>query len=237
VRCSGLVWRGVKMGFTGLSFDPRFVDRLGVAGVEGGFSRRAPGEQRRWLAARRSGGCAGMTGLTPATRPAAQQNPSGVLATHFAASRPTFHRTLAGNKADSARWPCSPAWLSIELRRIAPQLGILGIISKVSGCDQGRVDIEPLPRTMPTRRNPMADDEMGPTCATLRLPGDVEMSTLSAHEATRRMSTCRHFRPQTRVCAVCPRWSPFSLPSTEHRPRTTEHGNTWRERTPSPDRD
>jgi hypothetical protein len=47
--------------------------------------------------------------------------------------------TLAGKTADSARWPRSPAWLTIEQRRFAPQLGIHGIIVKVSRCNRGRV--------------------------------------------------------------------------------------------------
>ena len=46
---------------------------------------------------------------------------------------------LVGKQADSARLPQSPAWLTIELRRIAPQLGIHGILVKVSRCHQGRV--------------------------------------------------------------------------------------------------
>jgi hypothetical protein len=46
---------------------------------------------------------------------------------------------LAGKKADSPRWPKSPEWLAIELRRITPQLGMHGIIVKVSRCHRGRV--------------------------------------------------------------------------------------------------
>jgi hypothetical protein len=46
---------------------------------------------------------------------------------------------LGGKKADSALWPKSPARVAIELRRMAPQLGIHGIIVKVSRYHQGRV--------------------------------------------------------------------------------------------------
>jgi hypothetical protein len=47
--------------------------------------------------------------------------------------------TLAGRKADSARWPKSPAWLSVELRRIAPQLGTYGIFVHSKRGNQGRL--------------------------------------------------------------------------------------------------
>src|SRR5262249_55732232 len=47
--------------------------------------------------------------------------------------------TLAGRKADSARWPKSPAWLSVELRRIAPQLSTYGIFVHSKRGNQGRL--------------------------------------------------------------------------------------------------
>jgi hypothetical protein len=115
-------------------------------------------------------------------------------------------------KADLARWPCSPAWLTVEVRRIAPQLGIPGIISKISGCDQGRVDIEPLPRKMPTRCNPMAEDELG------RYPKTPEKCRHAASLMLPR--PCRHiavFGPKTRVCMrSSPPLGLFLLPSTMH---------------------
>jgi hypothetical protein len=73
--------------------------------------------------------------------------------------------TLAGEKADSARWPKSPARLTVELRRLAPQLGIHGIIVKVSRSHQGRVVSLARTRTVAQKsvdtRNPMADEELG----------------------------------------------------------------------------
>ena len=46
---------------------------------------------------------------------------------------------LAGETAESPRWPKSPDRLSIELRRIAPQLGIHGILVDFSRSHKGRI--------------------------------------------------------------------------------------------------
>ncbi|MFI5455212.1 MAG: hypothetical protein ACHRXM_07140 [Isosphaerales bacterium] len=46
---------------------------------------------------------------------------------------------LAGKHADSPRWPKSPQWLTIELRRIAPLLGIHGIFVHSTRGKYGRV--------------------------------------------------------------------------------------------------
>jgi hypothetical protein len=46
---------------------------------------------------------------------------------------------LAGRKAESPRWPKSPARLAIELRQIAPQLGIHGILVDFSRSHKGRI--------------------------------------------------------------------------------------------------
>jgi len=48
--------------------------------------------------------------------------------------------TLVGPKvAASPRWPKSAAWLAIELRRIAPQLRLHGILVNLSRCNKGRI--------------------------------------------------------------------------------------------------
>ena len=46
---------------------------------------------------------------------------------------------LAGKQAESPRWPKSPDRLSIELRQIAPQLGIHGILADFYRTNRGRV--------------------------------------------------------------------------------------------------
>jgi hypothetical protein len=46
---------------------------------------------------------------------------------------------LAGRKAESPRWPKSPDRLAIELRQIAPQLGIHGILVDFSRSHRGRI--------------------------------------------------------------------------------------------------
>ena len=46
---------------------------------------------------------------------------------------------LAGEKAESPRWPKSPIRLTIELRRIAPQIGIHGILVDFSRSHKGRI--------------------------------------------------------------------------------------------------
>jgi len=48
--------------------------------------------------------------------------------------------SLAGHKvAASPRWPKSVAWFAIELRRIAPQLRLHGILVNLSRCKNGRI--------------------------------------------------------------------------------------------------
>ena len=46
---------------------------------------------------------------------------------------------LAGEKAESPRWPKSPIRLTIELRRIASQIGIHGILVDFSSSHKGRI--------------------------------------------------------------------------------------------------
>jgi hypothetical protein len=46
---------------------------------------------------------------------------------------------LAGEKAESDGWPKSPQWLTIELRRLAPQLSVHGIFVHSSRNSRGRV--------------------------------------------------------------------------------------------------
>ena len=46
---------------------------------------------------------------------------------------------LAGEKAESPGWPKSPQRLTIELRRIAPQLGTHGILVNFARSHRGRV--------------------------------------------------------------------------------------------------
>jgi hypothetical protein len=81
---------------------------------------------------------------------------------------------LAGKKADSPRWPKSPTWLTIELRRIAPHLGIHGILVNISRCHHGRIVSIARIRTVAQKnldtRNPMADEEFGPELETQENP-------------------------------------------------------------------
>ena len=73
--------------------------------------------------------------------------------------------TLAGKNADSARWPTSPARLTIELRRIAPQLGTYGIIVHSTRRNFGRIwslaRDRSVAETSVGMRNPMADNQLG----------------------------------------------------------------------------
>jgi len=48
--------------------------------------------------------------------------------------------TIVGKTvAASPRWPKSAAWFAIELRRIAPQLRLHGILVNLSRCKNGRI--------------------------------------------------------------------------------------------------
>ena len=72
---------------------------------------------------------------------------------------------FAGRKAQSPRWPKSPACLTVELRRIAPQLGMHGKLVNVSRHHNGRVvSITRIPTVAQEKlhtRDPMADEECG----------------------------------------------------------------------------
>ncbi|MFI5461454.1 MAG: hypothetical protein ACHRXM_39135, partial [Isosphaerales bacterium] len=72
---------------------------------------------------------------------------------------------IAGKHADSPRWPKQPAWLTIELRRIAPQLAIHGIFAHSTRRNQGRVWSLTRDRkateTNGEMRNLMADEHFG----------------------------------------------------------------------------
>ena len=46
---------------------------------------------------------------------------------------------LAGKQAESPRWPKSPERLAMELRQIAPQLGIHGILADFFRSNRGRI--------------------------------------------------------------------------------------------------
>jgi hypothetical protein len=72
----------------------------------------------------------------------------------LAQAKPNYSTPQPGSLA---RWPESAAWLPIELRRIAPQLRIHGIIIKVSRCNQSDLShaIEPSPIKMSTRVTPL----------------------------------------------------------------------------------
>jgi hypothetical protein len=72
---------------------------------------------------------------------------------------------FAGRKAHSPRWPKSPACLTIGLRRIAPQLGMHGILVNFSRHHNGRVvSITRIPTVAQEKlrtRDPAADEERG----------------------------------------------------------------------------
>jgi len=72
--------------------------------------------------------------------------------------------------AASPRWPKTPQWLSIELRRIAPQLRLHGILVNISRGNKGRiVQLSLAPRLLDQNDNawPSADQEFGPEPRTL----------------------------------------------------------------------
>jgi hypothetical protein len=103
------------------------------------------------------------------------------------------------------------------VRRIAAQLGIPGIISKVSGCDQGRVDIEPLPRKESTRRNQMVHKALG------RQPKTPESVDTAQVQCCQGRVDSSAFSAPKRMCA---RSSPPLEPllASFNRARTTDRG-------------
>jgi len=72
---------------------------------------------------------------------------------------------LAGKKGDSPRWANSPTWLTIELRRIAPQFGIHGIFVHSKRDKHRRVLSMTRDRKAPEKNGDMpvliSDEQMG----------------------------------------------------------------------------
>ena len=70
--------------------------------------------------------------------------------------------SLAGNTAESPRWPKSPAALTVELRRIAPQLAVHGILAHSRRSHNGRIWTVTRDRKVANEdvdlRNPMSDE-------------------------------------------------------------------------------
>ena len=77
---------------------------------------------------------------------------------------PAHHRSRARGLT-RARWPKSPTWLTIELRRIAPQLGIHGIFVHSTRGKHGRILSLSRDRTAAQENhavhNLMADEQLG----------------------------------------------------------------------------
>jgi hypothetical protein len=73
-------------------------------------------------------------------------------------------KALAGKYAESPRWPQTPAHLTIELRRIAPQLATHGRLVTVSRRHTGRVLTFERAQALAERKaeihNPLAHDEL-----------------------------------------------------------------------------